>query len=245
MSTPAGRKKFIGKDGLPTEFAMQISEDVGRGLAALHARGIVHRDLKPHNVLLSESGRAKLSDMGLSKKLVPEQASFETVGAGGSPGWQAPEQLALRAGKLGARQTAGVDVFAFGLLIHYCLTGGLHPYGEGVERDAAILRGRRNLSALKNLPEVEDLLSAMLAPTPEMRPSVDAAMAHPLWWPVSRRLAFLIHVSDRVEGEDRSGDGTMYASLEALSEGVVVQGGNWGSVLDPRLISNLGKIEVL
>jgi len=246
LSTKEGRSKFvnfINGVAIPTPYAMQISEDIGRGLAALHVQGIVHRDLKPHNVLLSDTGKAKLSDMGLSKRLIPEQASFETLGAaGGSPGWQAPEQLALRAGKTeGTRQTVAVDVFSFGLLIHYCLTGGLHPYGEGVERDAAILRNRRSLDALKHCPEAEDLLSAMLAAAPEQRPTVAAAMAHPLWWPAPRRLAFLIDVSDRVEGEDRSGDGTVYASLEALSPGVVGTAGSWAVPLDSGLISNLGK----
>jgi len=51
-------------------------------------RGIVHRDLKPHNVLITDTGRAKLSDMGLSKQLIAEQSSFESHGAGGSSGWQ-------------------------------------------------------------------------------------------------------------------------------------------------------------
>ncbi len=48
----------------------------------------MHTDLKPHNVLITEGGRAKLSDMGLSKTLVAEQSSFESHGAGGSSGWQ-------------------------------------------------------------------------------------------------------------------------------------------------------------
>ncbi len=63
---------------------MQIADDIGRGLASLHERGIVHRDLKPHNVLLTEAGRSKLSDMGLSKRLVAEQSSFDSAGAGGA-----------------------------------------------------------------------------------------------------------------------------------------------------------------
>lgn len=58
-------------------------QDICEGLHALHVRGIVHRDLKPHNVLLVESGHAKLSDMGLSKQLVAEQSSFESHGSGG------------------------------------------------------------------------------------------------------------------------------------------------------------------
>lgn len=248
-----GRARFVTPDGHPTAFALQIAQDIGRGLEALHARGIVHRDLKPHNVLLSDTGRAKLSDMGLSKRLVPEQTSFETLGtSGGSPGWQAPEQLALRAASFSqkgsasvngpsTRQTAAVDVFSFGLLIHYCLTGGRHPYGEGIERDAAILKGIRSLSALANMPEAEDLVQAMLSHLPNQRPSVQAVMAHPLWWSPSRRLSFLIDVSDRVEGEDRAEDDTLYAALEALSTEVVGSQGSWASALDSGLLTNLGK----
>ena len=35
------------------------------------------RDLKPHNVLLTEGQRAKLSDMGLCKRLFAEQTSLK------------------------------------------------------------------------------------------------------------------------------------------------------------------------
>ena len=58
--------------------------------------------------------------------------------AGGSTGWQAPEQLILRSGGE-ARQGRSVDIFTFGLLIFYCLSGGQHPFGEGIERDYRIL----------------------------------------------------------------------------------------------------------
>ena len=61
--------------------------------------------------------------------------------AGGSTGWQAPEQLILRSGGE-ARQGRSVDIFTFGLLIFYCLSGGQHPFGEGIERDYRILNVR-------------------------------------------------------------------------------------------------------
>lgn len=82
-----------------------------------------HSDLKPHNVLLTETGRAKLSDMGLSKRLGLGEASFETMGTpGGSSGWQAPEQLADRGGRA-VKQSKAMDVFSLGILLFYVLTG--------------------------------------------------------------------------------------------------------------------------
>jgi hypothetical protein len=59
--------------------------------------------------------------------------------AGGSQGWQAYEQLVCRSGGA-ARQSRAVDVFSYGLLLHYCLTGGRHPFGARYERDMNILQ---------------------------------------------------------------------------------------------------------
>jgi len=61
---------------------LKVAEDIGQGLLALHERGIVHRDLKPHNVLLTGQQRGKVSDMGHCKRLLDQQASFESPGAG-------------------------------------------------------------------------------------------------------------------------------------------------------------------
>lgn len=250
---------FVSPDGTPTPLAFGIAHDIGSGLAALHARGIVHRDVKPHNVLLSDfsaleklSVKAKLSDMGLAKSLRPDQLSFETVGiAGGSPGWQAPEQLAIRglrpsALKDAPRQTAAIDVFSYGLLIHYCLTGGEHPFGEGVQRDAAIADRSvpPRLSSLLSTrcPEASNLLEAMLKRDPELRPCVEAILAHPLWWSPARKLAFFVAVSDRVEGCDRDQSPSMYAALECLASDVFDdKEGGWTAALDAGLLDNLGK----
>lgn len=60
-------------------------------------------------------------------------------GAGGSSGWQAPEQLIARSGGE-ARQGYSTDVFSYGMLLFYCLTAGKHPFGEHYERDFNILQ---------------------------------------------------------------------------------------------------------
>lgn len=224
---------------VPTPSAFQIARDIAEGVCAVHSHGIVHRDLKPHNVLLNSQGRAKLSDMGLSKRVVDNQASFETVGAGGSPGWQAPEQLILRGGG-SARQTAAVDVFSSGLLIHYSLTGGKHPYGENFARDGAILKGQKSLDDVAVIPCASDILISMLADSPDDRPCISEVLEHPLWWTAHQRLGFIIDISDRVEVEDRAEDDTIFIALEALS-GVAIGGdGEWVGKLDDSLVENLG-----
>lgn len=102
-----------------------ILGDIASGLASLHSQGIVHRDLKPQNVLITANGRAKLSDMGLSRQMAADESYFDSHGTGaGTVGWQAAERLTH------GRQGKPSDVFAMGCLMYYCLSGGKHPFGE-------------------------------------------------------------------------------------------------------------------
>ena len=48
------------------------------GITHLHELGIIHRDLKPQNVLINKDKflSAKLSDMGISKRLPGDRSSI-------------------------------------------------------------------------------------------------------------------------------------------------------------------------
>lgn len=65
------------------------------------------------------------------------------------------------------------------------------------------MQARTNLKALGHLPEAQGLIQAMLRADPGQRPSIQAVMEQPFWWAPARQLAFLIHLSDRVELSDR------------------------------------------
>ena len=230
---------------LPTTEGMRVMRDACAGLLALHARGIVHRDLKPANVLVTDAGRGKLADMGLAKRLnLAEGTSFETHlaatpgggGGAGTAGWQAPERL-RRDGRL----TRAVDTFGLGCMLHYCLSGGGHPFGERYERDANVSKGAEpDLVPLGHIPEAADLVWRLVRADPTARATAASALAHPFWWNAEKRLGFLNDVSDRVELEDREHCGHML--LEELERGASrALGGDWVSKLNAEILQHLGR----
>lgn len=72
----------------------RYTRQIVAGVAYLHAKGIIHRDIKGANVLVSETGIAKLADFGCSKQLQGLQTqsmdkSMQSLR--GSVFWMAPE----------------------------------------------------------------------------------------------------------------------------------------------------------
>ncbi len=80
-------------------------------------KGIVHRDLKPANILVSRSGRIKLTDFGIAR---PVSVSLHTSDAGNIVGtlpYLSPEQLD------GKDIDALTDIYALGITMYELLTG--------------------------------------------------------------------------------------------------------------------------
>src|SRR5207244_13637537 len=51
---------------LSLQAKLDIMIDVLTGLTFAHKRGIIHRDIKPANIRVTEEGRAKIMDFGVS-----------------------------------------------------------------------------------------------------------------------------------------------------------------------------------
>ncbi len=102
---------------VPAAKAARLIMEILGGLQRLHDAGIIHRDLKPFNIMLTDQGRVKIVDFGLSKKRGETGVENADLFIG-TKFYAAPEQIAgpeavdLRA-----------DLYSTGVMLYRLLTG--------------------------------------------------------------------------------------------------------------------------
>ncbi|KFV72504.1 Serine/threonine-protein kinase/endoribonuclease IRE1, partial [Struthio camelus australis] len=214
------------------------------GLAHLHSLNIVHRDLKPCNILISVPNshgqiRAVISDFGLCKKLHGGRHSFSLhSGIPGTEGWIAPELL-QEAPK--ENPTCAVDIFSAGCVFYYVVSGGKHPFGDSLRRQANILSGTYQLTCLQEDAHdkvvARELIAAMISSESQKRPSAPVVLMHPFFWSQEKQLQFFQDVSDRIEKEPA--EGPIVSALEAGGRSIVRV--NWRMHISLPLQTDLRK----
>ena len=135
-------------------------------LAYAHRKGVVHGDIKPHNILLDDSGAARLSDFGAAR--LPEAEPDPRIRrAGGSLAYMSPQRYT------GEPAEISDDIYALGCVACELLCGAPpHAPDAGEERVRA---GQpAELAAPEGLPQLPEalveLVTAMLAPDKARRP---------------------------------------------------------------------------
>ena len=95
--------------------------DVCSAVEYAHRQFVVHRDLKPGNILVSESGIAKLLDFGISKLLQPEPTGDSETATATlhmlTPDYASPEQVR------GEPITIASDIYSLAAVLYELLTG--------------------------------------------------------------------------------------------------------------------------
>lgn len=122
------------RNGLPWERAKTILFQTLQALQYASTNGVIHRDLKPSNIYITTRGIPKLVDFGIARQDDGEATATGTVaGAKGTFDYMAPDFALLHGGFRGDEQS---DIFSFGVIIYYTLTGCLPfpPLGEHAAR---------------------------------------------------------------------------------------------------------------
>ncbi len=122
---------------MPLPLLLHVFSQIGRALAAAHAKKIVHRDLKPANVYViareDNPYFIKLLDFGIAQ-LRGEGAVKGLTQAGsimGTPQYMSPEQIS------GGTVDHRSDVWAMGVMMYRAATGHAPFKGEGFAELAA------------------------------------------------------------------------------------------------------------
>jgi len=115
-------RQFIKTHSLTHQRALEIVLEIAYALLHLHSHGIIHRDLKPDNILITESGRLKLIDFGISHFVEAADAEDKTGKKGrmGTPNYMSPEQK-----EKPYNISFGTDIFSLGIIAYELYLGHL------------------------------------------------------------------------------------------------------------------------
>ena len=152
---------------------IQIMEEVGSALQAVHDKDVVHRDLKPGNIFLCSapggSFRVKVLDFGISKIRDSGNAITGDMAVLGTPSYMSPEQGEGRAQDVDHR----TDIFALGIICYRMLSNVLPFNGPTMVSVIRAICDKPHTPITVHLPElggdVDRVLNRALAKDKEQR----------------------------------------------------------------------------
>jgi serine/threonine-protein kinase len=156
---------IVKKGNYSEQDATRIAIETARALDHAHKQGFIHRDVKPKNIMIAESGRTKLADMGLARAVSDREAAEAEAGkAYGTPYYISPEQIR---GEIDV--DARTDIYSLGATMYHMVTGQV-PF-EGQNPSAVM---HKHLKSKLTPPDhVNDKLSSGLSEVIEVCLSKD------------------------------------------------------------------------
>lgn len=109
---------------LSIDEAVKITISIGEGLEHAHAMGIVHCDIKPHNVIITNTGRVKVTDFGIARAMNSTNTVMYTNSIMGSAHYLSPEQAS------GKTVDGNTDIYSLGVVLYEMLTGKVPFEGD-------------------------------------------------------------------------------------------------------------------
>ncbi|XP_060080055.1 myosin-IIIb-like [Ylistrum balloti] len=165
--------------GLDEKLIAHIISETLKVLVHLHTNHIVHRDIKGHNILITDEGKVKLIDFGVSTRLKSTNDRRRT--SVGTPYWMAPEVIACER-QLEYNYDKRCDIWSLGITAIELADGepplaDLHPM-------RALFKIPRNPTPTLSNPdnwssEFKDFISKCLIKDFELRPQAEDLLNHP------------------------------------------------------------------
>ena len=118
-------KEKIDKGPLKVETALDIATQVAEGMKAAHTKGIIHRDIKSANIMITDSGQAKITDFGLAKLIGTRDPKGRSTM--GTVAYMSPEQTR------GVNVDERSDIWSLGVVM-YEMVSGLRPFRGDYEQ---------------------------------------------------------------------------------------------------------------
>jgi beta-lactam-binding protein with PASTA domain/cytochrome c556 len=162
---PGRTLKRLIRDEAPLDpvRAIDITIQILKAARFAHRRGVIHRDLKPHNVIVDESGHAKVTDFGIARAGASDMT--ETGSILGTAQYLSPEQAQ------GHTVSASSDLYAIAVVLYEMLTGRV-PFDA--EQAVTI--------ALKHVSEAPTAVTAI-------NPSAPAELEQVVMWALNKNPA--------------------------------------------------------
>ena len=150
--TLSARLKREGR--IPVDEALHIVQQVAEALYyAWSECRIIHRDVKPENIMLTENGVVKLTDLGLAMSQFEWSENMEISG---SPSYMSPEQFA------GEKLDTRSDIYSLGVTLYQMITGKL-PFDAPTVTSLAQQHFELNAAPLDSIvPDVPPRVAALV-----------------------------------------------------------------------------------
>ncbi|WP_088228485.1 Stk1 family PASTA domain-containing Ser/Thr kinase [Desulfosporosinus sp. FKB] len=151
---------------LTTDQAINLARQISSAVQNAHEHHIIHRDIKPHNILVTEDGRAKVTDFGIARA-VSSATVTHTGDIIGSVHYLSPEQAK------GLQSNEQSDIYSLGIILYELVTGQV-PY----DGETPIAIALKHLQEQPTLPsklnprvekEFEGVIMRAIAKSPEQR----------------------------------------------------------------------------
>ncbi|XP_054287790.1 uncharacterized protein LOC129003516 [Macrosteles quadrilineatus] len=193
-------------------YLVLLSCQLMEGLHYLHTKNIVHGNLKPSNIMVDANGTIRLAEFGLQQVLFQQcSPNFS------SQIWWARECQTIYFTTWKYICTELSDIQTAGMLLHFIMTVGIHPYGCTVKD---IMDNMRNNVIQIRTEDVvtSDLVCWMLCSEAYKRPSTTDVLRHVFFWDTNKRWNFLRTCCGKESDSSTFDIVQMHKDLDILSE---------------------------